>query len=78
MFQKPTLSNQLIYMMENNLTLIDPLTGYKTKWGFFDPERLNNGDFPSERSLFSMEILSYLTAGIYYAEEDNGVDLINF
>ena len=58
----------LNYLVENDLKLID-VDGEPTKWGFFDPWKLNYGENPNERPLYSTSILSYLTAGIAYCQD---------
>jgi hypothetical protein len=50
-------------ILENDLYLIDPSTGKRTSWGFWNPKELNNmPEHSSERGLNSVEILSYFAS----------------
>lgn len=53
------------HILKHNLTLVDP-SGYRTVWGFWSPELLN--DDPArreERGLNSLEILTFLTVATH-------------
>jgi hypothetical protein len=52
----------LMGIIDNNLYLMDPFTGNRTYWGFWNPKELNDEpEHYSERGLNSLQILSWLT-----------------
>lgn len=66
------LCNAAAYIVDHEFVYMDPLTGNRTSWGYWSPPILNgvgvgpsngvgNHGKPNERSLNSLEILSYLS-----------------
>jgi len=52
----------LMGIIDNDLYFIDPFTGSRTFWGFWNPKELNHEpEHYSERGLNSLQILSWLT-----------------
>jgi hypothetical protein len=50
-------------IVAHNLTLIDPSTGNRTRWGSWSPEMANTArDWSDNRGLRALELLSYLAA----------------
>ena len=57
-----TIRNIVDYILANNYTLIDPITGKETSWGQWQPARLNNDpDWYDDRGPNSNQIVTYLT-----------------
>jgi hypothetical protein len=57
-----TITNILDYILDNNLTLVDPQTGKMTTWGQWQPWRLNGDpDWYDDRGPNSNQIITYLT-----------------
>ena len=49
------------YIVDNNFTLIDPVTNKPTSWGFWDPAKIDgNPDWYDDRGENSLEMLTYL------------------
>ena len=59
-----TISNVLNYIIDNNFTLIDPVTGKETSWGRWQPAMINfNPDWYDDRGPNSNQIVTYLVHG---------------
>ncbi len=57
-----TITNIVDYILENNFTLVDPITKKETTWGQWQPWRLNGDpDWYDDRGPNSNQIVTYLT-----------------
>lgn len=62
---KKQISTLMNYIVDNNYQLID-WDGKRTRWGFWNPEQLNdNPEYYSESGLNSTQILSFLKVSYY-------------
>lgn len=63
--------------MKNNYTLIN-VDGYPTRWGFWDPQSLNNNtDHYSERYSNTIEIIAFLSVSYHYTKDKKYLDGLN-
>ena len=70
------LTNTTDYIMANNWYLID-LDGKPTKWGFWNPQQLNdNPENYGERGSNSIEILGMLSICYHYTNDQKYLDAI--